>query len=125
MRRLAPIALALTLGLLATPASAVVVAECGGTAVVTGASCHVDFLARDGGYFIFLHPGRIFTGTLRATVTNPVAGFSVTGTFVLGELVAGSDALLHDLTAGVWKLTVSAAAGSVGRFSGSVQAGPF
>lgn len=111
--------------LLATPAHAVIVAECGGTSVVTGASCHTDFLASDGGYFILAHPGRIFTGNLDVTVTNPVAGFQISGFYVLGELVGGEDSLLHDLTAGIWKLTVTASPISVGRFSGSVEAGPF
>jgi hypothetical protein len=126
MKRLAiAIILCLSVAFIATPAHAVIVAQCGGRSVLSGDSCHTDFLAVDGGYFLKAHPGRLFTGRITVQVTNPVAGFSVTGSYVLGRLVTGSDTLLHDLTFGTWKLTVTAAPLSIGNYSGSVEAGPF
>lgn len=107
------------------PAHAVIVAQCGGQSVVTGSSCHTDFLAHFGGYFLKAHPARAYTGRLTVQVTNSVAGFSVSGFYILGRLVTGSDTLLHDLTDGFWKLTVTAAPISIGNYSGSIEAGPF
>ncbi|MHB8512052.1 MAG: hypothetical protein ACYDCC_07690 [Actinomycetota bacterium] len=116
----------LAIGLEVVPAHAVVVASCGGSSVVIGHSCSVSFGSDGFGYFINLKPGAAFTGRLTAAATYPGTGFSVTGYYISGQLVGGSDSLLHDLApAGTWKLTVTASTPSLGRWGGTIEAGPF
>lgn len=123
--RLLIVALMAAVGLAVVPARAVIVATCGSQSIVVGDTCHVQFTSDGFGYFTNLKPGPAFTGHLSATVSTQFNGFSVSGYYILGQLVAGSDSMLHDLGAGVWTLTVTGATPSLGSWAGTIEAGPF
>ncbi|HEX9696263.1 MAG TPA: hypothetical protein VGB64_08105 [Actinomycetota bacterium] len=91
-----------------------VLAECGGVAgpYPLAASCQRSF-----GFEPFaktvrlgLEPSTGFTGTLRAQVSGPGAGFGVGGVFVNGTLVPGTgvSSLTFTLPPGLWQLAVDA-----------------
>jgi hypothetical protein len=112
-------------------------ARCEGVAGVPSleGSCTDTFsVAPGGGVFLIPHAGQGFTGSLRVMVSNPTAGYAISTFYILGRRVFSTvnglrysgDTLLVELSAGAWKLTVTAGVGMFGNGQPRMVAlGPF